>query len=140
MPVPGGKGFAFANPIKIKNDNKRLKALSFIFLNDITNIYKELTDNLAESKYVVAATTEYSRNDLNEERFTNLEMKSNKYLNAGVMFIDLTKWRNQRVHESLIETQIRMGSRLIYWDQDVFNSFLDGEYLEMSQKLNFNPS
>ena len=62
--------------------------------------------------------------DLNEERFTNLEMKSNKYLNAGVMFIDLTKWRNQRVYESLIETQIRMGSRLIYWDQDVFNSFL----------------
>ena len=111
-----------------------------IFLNDITNIYKELTDNLAKSKYVVAAKTEYSRNNLNEERFTNLEMKSNKYLNAGVMFIDLTKWRNQRVYESLIETQIKMGSRLIYWDQDVFNSFLDGEYLEMPEKLNFNPS
>jgi len=111
-----------------------------IFLNDITNIYKELTDNLAKSKYVVAAKTEYSRNNFNEERFTNLEMKSNKYLNAGVMFIDLTKWRNQRVYESLIETQIKMGSRLIYWDQDVFNSFLDGEYLEMPEKLNFNPS
>ena len=35
LPVPGGKGFAFANPIKIKNDSKRLKALSFISLNDI---------------------------------------------------------------------------------------------------------
>jgi UDP-glucose:(glucosyl)LPS alpha-1,3-glucosyltransferase/UDP-glucose:(galactosyl)LPS alpha-1,2-glucosyltransferase len=93
-----------------------------------------------DSKYIVAATTEYSRNDLNNERFNNLEMKSNKYLNAGVMFIDLAKWRNQKVFESLIETQNKMGSRLIYWDQDVFNSFLDGEYMEIPKKLNFNPS
>ena len=111
-----------------------------IFLNDITNIYTELTDNLLESNYVVGAITEYSRNDLNNKRFTNLEMKSDKYLNAGVMFIDLAKWRNQKVYESLIETQIKMGSRLIYWDQDVFNSFLDGEYMEIPKKLNFNPS
>ncbi len=111
-----------------------------IFLNDITNIYSEITDNLVKSNYVVAAATEYSRDDLNNKRFTNLEMKSNKYLNAGVMFIDLAKWRNQKVYESLIETQIRMGPRLIYWDQDVFNSFLDGEYMEIPQKLNFNPS
>jgi lipopolysaccharide biosynthesis glycosyltransferase len=111
-----------------------------IFLNDITSIYTELTNNLLDSKYIVAATTEYSRNDLNNERFNNLEMKSNKYLNAGVMFIDLAKWRNQKVFESLIETQNKMGSRLIYWDQDVFNSFLDGEYMEIPKKLNFNPS
>ena len=111
-----------------------------IFLNDITSIYRELTDNLLETNYIVAATTEYSRNDLTNKRFTNLEMKSNKYLNAGVMFIDLAKWRNQKVFESLIETQNKMGSRLIYWDQDVFNSFLDGEYMEVPKKLNFNPS
>ena len=111
-----------------------------IFLNDITNIHNELTDNLLQSSYIVAATTEYSRDNLNNERFTNLEMKSDKYLNAGVMFIDLKKWRDKKVYKSLIETQIKMGSRLIYWDQDVFNSFLDGEYMEMPQKLNFNPS
>ena len=111
-----------------------------IFLNDITSIYTELTNSLLESNYIVAATTEYSRNDLNNKRFTNLEMKSSRYLNAGVMFIDLAKWRNQKVFESLIETQNKMGSRLIYWDQDVFNSFLDGEYMEIPKKLNFNPS
>ena len=111
-----------------------------IFLNDITSIYAELSENLLESDYIVAATTEYSRNDFNNKRFTNLEMKSKRYLNAGVMFIDLAKWRNQKVFESLIETQNKMGSRLIYWDQDVFNSFLDGEYMEIPKKLNFNPS
>jgi len=111
-----------------------------IFLNDVTTFIKDFSKQLIESKYVIGATTEYLNTRSNFERFENLNMNSSRYLNAGVMLVDLKKWRQQQIETQLLEIQNKMLSKLIYWDQDVFNTFFDGRYVELPQKLNFNPS
>lgn len=111
-----------------------------IFLNDVTTFIKDFSKQLIESKYVIGAVSEYLKTRSNSQRFENLNMHSSRYLNAGVMLVDLTKWKEQRIEENLLEAQYKMSSKLIYWDQDVFNTYFDGKYIELPQKLNFNPS
>jgi lipopolysaccharide biosynthesis glycosyltransferase len=111
-----------------------------VFLNDITKVIKDLTSKLRSSDYLIAASTEYLNTTSNNQRFNSLNMQSSRYLNAGVMLIDVVKWREQDVGNTLLDVQKRMASKLIYWDQDVFNIYLDGNYMELSEKLNYNPS
>ena len=38
----------------------------------------------------------------------------------------------------LVEKMNTLGEKIVHWDQDVLNSYFDGEFLEIKESLNFN--
>jgi len=69
-----------------------------------------------------------------DQRSINLGIKSGKYFNAGVMVIDILKWRNIKVKEKSVEIIRQKNKDLMLWDQDVLNIIFDGK----SQNINLN--
>ena len=94
-------------------------------------------DELKESNFTIAAKTEYTFKG-NENRFERLNMKSDKYFNAGLILIDFKKWKQLDITSKLILNLKSNAIDLIYWDQDLLNNFFDGQYLEISNSLNAN--
>ena len=56
--------------------------------------------NLNNSMFCIGAMTGAEKNRDNVELFTNLEIDS-LYFNAGVMFIDLKKWKELKLSDKL---------------------------------------
>ena len=71
-----------------------------------------------------------------DEVLKRLEMNSQNYFNAGFMIIDLEKWRTQQIKAGLIQTLEKKQESLKYWDQDLLNSFFDGNYVDIDEKFN----
>jgi lipopolysaccharide biosynthesis glycosyltransferase len=69
--------------------------------------------------------------------FKDLNLKGEKYFNAGIMFIDLEKWRKIEINhkaERIIEDD---NIEFKFWDQDILNILFDGDYLELEKKFNY---
>ncbi len=108
-----------------------------ICLNNPTKILNELKNKVSSSSNVIAASTEYIKSNKTREVFDRLEMKSNTYFNAGVMVIDVKKWRDQNIQKLLVNLMNEIYENIDFWDQDIMNCFFDGDYLELSEYLNY---
>lgn len=60
---------------------------------------------------------------------------SSPYFCAGIMFMNLKKWREERLLEKII-TKMRETKLFISADQDVLNSVIDGDFGVLSPKWN----
>jgi len=58
------------------------------------------------------------------------------YVNAGVMLLDLDRWREERLSEKLVQFIERHGNRLWYWDQDAINAVLHSDILPLDYRWN----
>lgn len=58
------------------------------------------------------------------------------YLNAGVLLIDLDKWRTQRISEKALEYQMRVPTSP-FMDQDGINLACDGSWKRLEDRWNF---
>ena len=67
----------------------------------------------------------------------NLELKSGKYFNAGVMIIKTSEWYRKNLQDELTNLTDQHKEKLQFWDQDVLNIYFDGKYIELSKYLNF---
>lgn len=107
-----------------------------VCLKDPINIIKESYSKM-KSRFAISAITELNLNPKTEKIFTNLNMKNSKYFNAGVMIIDLALWKKQDI-ENIAQLKMRtMVNKIMFWDQDILNSILDGQYKELDKKLNY---
>lgn len=95
-------------------------------VNEIQNTIKKLNN----SEFTLAAKTEHTSG---VERIN----VNDKYFNAGVMVIDFEKWQQKDFHTQLINKLNVLKNNIIQWDQDVLNSMLNGNYLELEEVLNF---
>ena len=74
----------------------------------------------SDDEYSILAVDD--KNGGNEiKRFNQLGFSTPRYFNAGVMYINLSKWRADRVSEKLIKIAEEYKSKLVWWDQDVLN-------------------
>lgn len=105
------------------------------FLKDISKDISNIILNLESKNVLLSAKTEYVRDEA-IELFTRLEIKQ-KYFNAGIMIINFEKWKNENTTEMLKKKVIEMRSKINYWDQDVLNVYVNGEYEELPLELNF---
>ncbi len=105
-----------------------------IFINNPLTLLKEQINFLRNSKYVISAKTEET---LSIHGKDVLGLTSRNYFNAGVMIIDIKKWNDLKISDSLYESLEKLGERIIFWDQDVLNHYFDGQYLELDEKLNY---
>jgi lipopolysaccharide biosynthesis glycosyltransferase len=61
-----------------------------------------------------------------------------KYFNAGVLLIDLDRWRGAQVMNRAFDYLRRFGRRVFFWDQEALNAVLAGEWGELDQRWNWN--
>jgi lipopolysaccharide biosynthesis glycosyltransferase len=104
-------------------------------IKSIKNDYKEIFKQLEKSDYTVAVNTNARINKKNADFFKKLNIDKS-YFNAGVMFINLSKWRKKDFSNKLIAKLEEIKDEIIYWDQDVLNSHINGSYLEIDKSLN----
>lgn len=107
-----------------------------VCLKDPFITISEHSKNLIESQYVLAARKEKFETIEMDKIKKNLKLSSSKYMNAGFLLIDVSKWINRNLTQKLCEKLLQIEKNIIYWDQDVFNAYLDGAFYELPESLN----
>lgn len=118
-------------------DNYIYLDADIIAINNFDEYVNEIISKLNDSNFTIACRTEYVYNNKKAVFFENLEMSSSKYFNAGVMFVNHKKWINNNTGGLLLKRLDELKDKLNYWDQDVLNSFFDGEYVELNDAINY---
>ena len=72
-----------------------------------------------------------------DEPFKRLSMSNNKYFNAGVMIANLNYWKKEKLTYKSLDLIDKIKEKAKFWDQDILNSIIDGEYLSLDKNLNF---
>jgi lipopolysaccharide biosynthesis glycosyltransferase len=62
--------------------------------------------------------------------------KGYNYFNAGVMLINLEKWRKDNISSKVFNYIKYNSSKCVAWDQDALNAVLYGKWLELHPKWN----
>ncbi len=116
-----------------------------ICLKNPTEYIRNSIKKLIESRKIIAAKTEYRKSDFTKEEisdtnsyFKRLKMKDT-YFNAGVMLINLSLWKKYNLQNKFLMSMNELWQGIIQWDQDVINSVIDGDYLELDKSINFFP-
>jgi lipopolysaccharide biosynthesis glycosyltransferase len=101
---------------------------------EIKNIFLEMDQN----NLILGAKTDEIRGKIGDDiNWDGILMKSDSYFNAGVLFINYKKWILNNHFTKLRERQIEIEDALYFWDQDILNSYFDGEYYEIGEKFNY---
>ena len=106
-----------------------------VCLNDPIKKIREINDLIKDTN-AIAVKTEHKRNDGTLKLFNALEMKNDLYFNAGVMFINLSLWNENKIENISQEKMRTMSNKLQFWDQDILNSIFDGDYVELREYMN----
>ena len=116
-----------------------------ICVNDPIPSLKKGFQELINSEYIISARTEILKSEINNYEtfyindpvipFKRLGI-DNYYFNAGVILIDFQKWLNSKLTKKLINKLQILKNEIIAWDQDVLNSEINGNYIELSIKFN----
>lgn len=69
----------------------------------------------------------------------NKGTKLKPYFNAGVLFIDLKKWREQNITQKLLE-EYDLNPNYKYHDQDILNNVFKSSFFNIDEKLNLHIS
>ena len=99
-----------------------------IVLKDIFELYNINIDN-----YLFAAVNEGVL-----DRQKELRMPENEpYFNAGVMLMNLKRWREENISEKIIQFIKDNPKKLKNWDQDALNATMYGKWLNLNIKFNY---
>lgn len=96
---------------------------------------KEEIEKLNKSNKLFGACLEIEPTE-DLEVFSRLNMDSS-YFNAGVLIINFKLWREGQIGEKLLKHMKKISNKIVLWDQDVMNSFFNGNYIQISKELNF---
>ena len=105
-----------------------------ICMKNFEQDYYKLFNSMKKENYVVGARTIGDAKG-NIENFERLDLKSKKYFNAGVMFIDVAAWKNKNVGKGL--NNLLYKDTYTYMDQDILNKYFDGNYCEIDAYMNY---
>jgi lipopolysaccharide biosynthesis glycosyltransferase len=107
-----------------------------VCLNNVNNKLADIEQFMNDDKFTIAAVTE----DIIEIEANNanrLNLTSKKYFNAGVLIINITKWRELEVISNFKKLLNEYSIKLELHDQDILNLFFDGDYFELDDIFNF---
>ena len=112
----------------------------FVTVEHLLLVLLENSDSrdLLNSNKVISVKTEHKNEGNNQEMFKRLSLESGSYFNAGVMLINFKKWNDLNLTQPILEKMKELEENIIFWDQDVLNSYFDGRYVELNNNLNYN--
>lgn len=120
--------------------------LDFVYLdsdivcvNDPSQIIKTQFLEIKKNNNFIGFADELYRHQY-EEPFKRLNMSGNKYFNAGVMLVNLMNWNKNNLTEKSKLYINELQNKAKYWDQDILNSLIDGNYLSLLPELNYRTS
>lgn len=91
-------------------------------------------DNPVLEYYVYAVDHQFTPQEIT--RLRKLEFTGHKYFNAGVLLINLKKWRQDNVTEKFISTLERFNNDILWADQDILNLVFDQQWGELDYAYN----
>lgn len=101
-----------------------------VVTQDITKLWKIDLDS-----YLLGAVEDHA---LKTSRNKDLFMPEKaKYFNAGVLVINIKKWREARIKKKVIEFMKTHSTRIKYCDQDALNAILHDKWLPLDPKWNY---
>jgi len=106
------------------------------FLNPLKKDLYPIFENFQKSNFGIAAKT--TNEVLDDPTIKELRLTKSMYFNAGILFIDYERWRNEKYFVKLIDILQNSKIQFKSWDQDILNIFFDGNYFELNEELNFN--
>lgn len=59
-----------------------------------------------------------------------------KYFNAGVLLLDVNKWKKASYTEAIVNKLTELGGKAAWWDQDGLNAVLYDDWLPVDRKWN----
>ncbi len=118
-------------------DNVLYLDADIICIADPIKEIKANFNNLSNSKKTVASAFENFSPIEIKELETRLNINGKNYFNAGVMFIDLEKWRKKSIESLSIEIIKEKNKELKFWDQDILNIIFNHDVAEISSSLNY---
>ena len=106
-----------------------------ICLRDFANEMKDVSNEMKISGNAIAVNTEFINRSLenDEEVFNRLDNNLKKYFNAGVMYIDMEKWKSKNVQQLSLNIINEKSKILNYWDQDILNLIFFVNYFELEK-------
>lgn len=132
-------------PDLIKSSTNKIIYLDsdIIVLGDIIKLYNVEIDNYC----IAAVKDEDQESPLIKEVKQNLQIKENEsYFNAGVLLINLKKWREDKVTQRAFEFIENNPEKIIIYDQDALNyllhnqcKYIEGTYNTQLKEESFNP-
>lgn len=125
--------FRLMMPLVLENIDRILYLDSDILcLNDIT----ELRD-LSFDRFICAAALDEKY--VRDEKVIELDLKSGNYFNSGVLFMNIAKWREEKISEQVFSVLESARNELSLPDQDALNLILEGKVLYLPSWWNFLP-
>ena len=106
-------------------------------INDAEYTLEYSIQNLLRSTHTISASTEIYKTTNNKDTFRRLDLENERYFNAGVMIIDYEKWIKNISIDEVVNLLKSQKNNLNNWDQDLLNIVFDGDYLELTNFLNF---
>ena len=100
------------------------------------NSIKEIFE-LNMENYPIAAVNHAEQKGIVDSSIKRLNLKSKKYFNAGIIYFDLKNWNWLNLSSRTFEMIENPKSEWEIYDQDMFNSLLDGNYYELDYVYNF---
>lgn len=89
--------------------------------------------NLDVSDYYLGGVPEV----IDDESKSRLGFENNEfYFNAGMILVNLKKWRETKIEAILINFIINNQKKIKYWDQDVLNCCFKNTWLKLNYKYN----
>ncbi len=114
-----------------------------LYLDTDIVVHRDLDDSLSEalseldsSEHIAAAVAQESDTTKHLHRAGILD---GPYLQAGVMLIDLSRWREAFSLEYFVNILDTHKRDIVWWDQDILNIALKDHWLELPQILNGTP-
>lgn len=124
--------FRLSIPELIDLDKVLYLDVDIIVTGSIIELYSiELDD------YYVGAVIDYTVETLEDQYFNRLKMKeSSHYFNAGIMLINVSKWKSNHLKDKVIDYTEKYPERIHYADQCGLNAVIDGDWKILDIKFN----
>lgn len=122
-------------PFLNSNINKAIYLdVDTIVLSDISELYETCLDGYA----LAAIWEDYMEvKGHNKEHLERLGIAGpHKYFNAGVLLLDLSKWREHSLTSVLLEAEFKLRDKLKFLDQDLLNYVFANNYKLLNEKFN----
>jgi lipopolysaccharide biosynthesis glycosyltransferase len=79
----------------------------------------------------------WATKDGRDGRYSVLNLKNKQYFNAGVLYINIPAWEENKIGQLAVETLLRDSRKLAFNDQDALNIVLDGKARYAPIKWNY---
>ncbi len=119
------------------------KEISRVLYLDCDVIIRDKISSLWESdlnNFLIGAVEEHwQRTDELKRHIESLRIPSGRgYFNSGLLFINLSKWREEDITGAALIFISRDSTKIKFWDQDVLNAVIGNRWLKLDNYWNVN--